>query len=270
MRSVEQLSPHLIRVTLAGPDLAGLIVERPAASVRLLLPSPGAPELVIPSWKGNEFLMPDGRRPAIRTFTPRRLDPETLELDLDIVIHDGGVASEWVEAAELGDPAAISGPSRGYAINRDAPAFLLAGDETAIPAISQLLEALPAQTPVQVHIEVAQPDARLALPDHPRATVEWCDLPPGASSGDALVATVRGADLSPGTQVWVAGEASAVQRIRHHLFEDRGLPSAQASVRGYCQHVRRGDADDDDDRGLRGLTTSALNCIWLNKTACMS
>jgi NADPH-dependent ferric siderophore reductase len=70
--------------------------------------------------------------------------------------------------------------------------------------------------------------------------------------------------------VWVAGEASAVQRIRHHLFEDRGLPSAQASVRGYCQHVRRGDADDDDDRGLRGLTTSALNCIWLNKTACMS
>jgi hypothetical protein len=41
-------------------------------------------------------------------------------------------------------------------------------------------------------------------------------------------------------------------------------------VRGYWKHGRRGDADDDDDRGLRGLTTSALNCIWLNKTACMS
>src|ERR1019366_4819796 len=80
--------------------------------------------------------------------------------------------------------------------------------------------------PVQVHIEVTYPDARLALPGRPRATVEWCDLPPGAFSGHALVATVRGVDLVPGTQVWVAGEASAVQRIRRHLFEDRGLPRA--------------------------------------------
>ena len=168
VRRVERLSSRMVRVTLAGPDLEGLTVEQPAASVRLLLPSPGAPELVIPSWNGNEFLLPDGRRPTIRTFTPRRVDPEALELDLEIVIHGGGVASQWAEAAEPGDPAAISGPGRGYAIDRDAPAFLLAGDETAIPAISQLLEALPAETPVQVHIEVAHPDARLALPDHPR------------------------------------------------------------------------------------------------------
>ena len=161
------------------------------------------------------------------------------------MIHDGGVASKCVEAAEPGDPAAISGPGRGYAIDRDAPVFLLAGDESAIPAISQLLEALPAETPVQMHIEVAQPDARLTLPDHPRATVEWCDLAHGAPSGYALVAAVRGTDLVPGTEVWVAGEASAVQRIRRHLFEDRGLPRAQASVRGYWKHGRSGDTDDD-------------------------
>jgi NADPH-dependent ferric siderophore reductase len=245
VRRVEHLSPRMVRVTLAGPDLEGLTVEHPAASVRLLLPSPGGQELVVPSWNGNEFLLPDGRRPTIRTFTPRRVDAEALELDVEIVIHGGGVASEWVEVAEPGDPAAISGPGRGYAIDRDAPAFLLAGDETAIPAISQLLEALPAETPVQVHIEVAHPDARLALPDRPRATVEWCDLPPGASSGDALVAAVRGADLVPGTKVWVAGEAAALQHIRRHLFEDRGLPRAQASVRGYWKHGRSGDADDD-------------------------
>jgi len=243
VRRVEHLSPHLVRATLAGPDLAGLSVERPAASVRLLLPSPGRQELVIPSWNGNEFLLPDGRRPTIRTFTPRRVDPEAPELDVEIVIHGNGVASEWAEAAEPGDPVAISGPGRGYAINRDAPTFLLAGDETAIPAISQLLEALPAETPVQVHIEIAHPDARLALPHHPCATVEWCDLPPGASSGHALVATVGAADVVPGTQVWVAGEASAMQRIRRHLFEDRRLPRAQASVRGYWKHGRSGDVD---------------------------
>jgi len=235
----------LIRVTLTGPDLAGLTVEHPAASVRLLLPATGEQELVIPTWNGNEFLFPDGRRPTIRTFTPRRVDPEALELDVEIVIHHDGVASAWAAAAVPGDPAAISGPGRGYAIDRHVTAFLLAGDETAIPAISQLLETLPTETPVQVHIEVAHPDARLALPDHPGATVEWCDLPFGASSGDALFVAVRDADLLADTQVWVAGEAAAMQRIRRHLFDGRGLPRARASVRGYWKHGRSGNADDD-------------------------
>jgi NADPH-dependent ferric siderophore reductase len=235
----------MVRVTFAGPEFEGLTVDDPAASVRLLLPSPGEQELVIPSWNGNEFLLPDGRRPTIRTFTPRRVDPTALELDLDIVTHGTGAASEWAEAAAPGDPAAISGPGRGYAIDPEAPAFLLAGDETAVAAISQLLEALPATTPVQVHIEVAHPDARLALPDHPRATVQWCDLPAGASPGDSLAAAVGGADLGPGTRVWVAGEAAAVQRIRRHLFQDRGLPRPQASVRGYWKRGRSGDPDGD-------------------------
>jgi NADPH-dependent ferric siderophore reductase len=247
VRKVEHRSARMVRVTLAGSGLEGLTVEQPAASVRLLLPSPGALHVVIPTWNGNEFLLPDGRRPTIRTFTPLRADPDARELDLEIVVHGGGWASDWVEAAETGHPAAVSGPGRGYTIDGDAPAFLLAGDETAIPAISQLLESLPAERPVQVHIEVAHPDARLDLPDHPGATVEWHELPPGEAPGDALAAAVAGADLAPGTRVWAAGEAAAMQRIRRHLFEDRGLARAQASVRGYWKHGRIGDAADDDD-----------------------
>lgn len=245
VRRVQRLSPHLVQVTLAGSDLQGLTVEHPAASVRLLLPSPGAQDLAMPIWNGNEFLLPNGQRPAIRTFTPRRVDPEDLEVDVEIVIHGRGLASEWAEAAKPGDPAAISGPGRGYAIDRHAPAFLLGGDETAIPAISQLLEVLPAETPVQVRVEVVEPDARLPLPDHPRADVEWCDLPSGASPGDALFTAVVGADFAPGTKVWVAGEAAAVQRIRRHLFRERGLSRAQASVRGYWKHGRSGGGDED-------------------------
>jgi NADPH-dependent ferric siderophore reductase len=245
VRRVERLTARMVRVTLGGPDLEGLTVEHPAASVRLLFPSPGAQELVIPSWNGNEFLLANGRRPTIRTLTPRRVDAQALELDVEIVIHGGGVASEWAQAAEPGNPAAVSGPGRGYTIDRDAPAFLLAGDETAIPAISQLLEALPTERPVQVRIEAADPDARLTLPDHPGATVEWCDLPADATPGDALLAAVRGTDLAPGSRVWVAGEAAAMQRVRRHLFEDRELSRAQASVRGYWKHGRSGDADND-------------------------
>ncbi|HEX2043631.1 MAG TPA: siderophore-interacting protein [Acidimicrobiales bacterium] len=244
VRRVERLSPRMARVTFAGADLDGLAVDQPAASVRLLLPPPGAPALVMPSWDGNVFLLPDGRRAPIRTFTPRRLDTGALVLDLDIVLHGPGVASEWAERVVPGDEAAVSGPARGYDVDPDAPAFLLAGDETAIPAIGQLLEVVPQHTPVDVRIEVARPDARMELPHHPRATVEWLDLPSGAAPGDALVAAVRGADLPAGARVWVAGEAAAVQRIRRHLFDERGLSRSEATVRGYWKHGRTGDGDD--------------------------
>ncbi len=151
----------------------------------------------------------------------------------------------WAEAAEAGNPAAISGPGRGYTVDDEAPGFLLAGDETAIPAIGQLIEAVPAATPVQAHIEIAHPDARLALPDHPSTTVEWHLLAPGARSGDALVAAVRTATFVPGTRVWAAGEAAAMQAIRRHLFEERALPRPRATVRGYWKQGTSGEAGDD-------------------------
>jgi NADPH-dependent ferric siderophore reductase len=245
VRRVERLSPRMVRVTLGGAELAGFTVDQPAASVRMLLPSPGGADFVVPSWNGNEFLMPDGRRPTIRTLTPWRVDPDALELDVGIVVHGGGVASDWALSTEPGEPAAISGPGRGYAVDRDAPAYVIAGDETAIPAITQVLDAVPDETSVQVRVEVAHADGRLALPKHPGAKVEWCDLAPEASPGDALGAAVRDVDLPNGVRVWAAGEAAAVQRIRRHLFDERDLPRAQTSVRGYWKHGRAGDGDDD-------------------------
>lgn len=243
LQRVERLSPHMARVTLAGPELEGLRVDDPAASVRLLIPTPGTDDLVMPTWNGNEFLLGDGGRPTIRTLTPGRIDERAHELDLDVVLHSGGAMSAWVlAAAGPGADAAVSGPGRGYAVEHAAPAFLLAGDETALPAIGQLLEAIPATAPVQVHIEVAHPDARLDLPHHPRATVAWCDLPPGAPPGEALVAAVRGADIAPGTHVWGAGEAAAMQQIRRHLFEERMVTRDQANVRGYWKRPRRAGA----------------------------
>jgi NADPH-dependent ferric siderophore reductase len=245
VREVERLGPHMARVTLTGDELTSMAVPGPAASVRLLLPSPGSSGLVRPTWNGNEFLLPDGSRPTIRTFTPRRFDPHIKELDLDIVLHDGGAASAWVAGTRPREHAAISGPGRGYTVERDAPSFLLAGDESAIPAIGQLLETLPTNVPVQVHVEVARPDARLPVPRHPRAKVEWYDLPSGAPPGDALLEAMRSVDLAPDERVWVAGEAAAVQRIRRHFFDERGVPRARTAIRGYWKFGRAGDGDDD-------------------------
>lgn len=242
---VTPLTPRLVRVTVGGPELDGLVIEQPAASVRLLLPAPGSSELVMPTWQGNEFRLPDGSRPTIRTLTPLRLDSTTQELDLEIVVHEGGAASAWAQAARPGDRAAISGPGRGYPIDADASGFVLGGDESAIPAIGQLLEMLPADKPVHVIVEVADPAARLELPKHPAATVDWYDLPAGAPPGDALVPAIISTELAPGARIWAAGEAAAMQRIRRHLLDERNLPRSETWIRGYWKSGRAGDGDDD-------------------------
>ena len=244
VRRTEAITPHLARVVIGGSDLDGLEPGLPAASVRLLLSPPGAAELVLPTWNGNEFLLADGSRPTIRTLTPRRFDPDGLELRLEVVLHDGGPLSEWATAATAGDQVAVSGTGRGYTIDPGASAFVLAGDESAIPAISQLLEALPGPARIEVLIEVAHPDARLDLPSHPGASVRWVDLRSGASPGDALVDAVVGSAIDPSARVWVAGEAAAVQRIRKHLFEERGVARGAAVVRGYWKRGRRAAPDD--------------------------
>lgn len=237
VRAAERLSPRMVRVTFEGPDLRGLEVEEPAASVRLLLPSPGTDELIVPAWNGNEFLLQDGERPVIRTFTPPLVADDDHDLDLWIVVHEGGAASEWAAAAEPGDPAAVSGPGRGYHVDAAAPAYVLAGDETALPAIAQLLEALPGAATVEVHVEIVRPDAELPLPDHPNATITWHVLPAGAPPGATLVAAVEGAPLDAAGRVWAAGEAAGMHRIRR-LLAARQFPRAQSTVRGYWK--RRG------------------------------
>ena len=232
------LSPHMMRVTLGGAELAGFEAPAPAASVRLLLPSRGADDLVMPVWNGNEFLLPDGSRPLLRTFTPRRFDPEALELDVDIVLHEGGAASVWVETARVGSPVAISGPGRGYRVDPAAPAFLLAGDETALPAIGQLLEAIDDATPVRVLAEIGHSDARLDLPPHPEAEVEWLERPSTKPPGARLAEAVMAATIEPGTQVWVAGEAGSLVAIRKHLSDGLGLDRSHVTIRGYWKHGR--------------------------------
>jgi len=94
--------------------------------------------------------------------------------------------------------------------------------------------------PAAVHIEVASREAELPL-DHPGAAVTWHLATPGAAPSASLVAAIESADIAPGTKVWAAGEAAAVQRIRKHLFDVRGVLRGDAHVRGYWKHGRAGD-----------------------------
>jgi NADPH-dependent ferric siderophore reductase len=245
---VEPRSPRLLRVALTGPELDGLDIGLPASSVRLLVPPAdrpaGSTELVLPIWNGNEFLAADGSRPSIRTLTPVRFDPATLELDVEVVLHGDGPLSTWASAAGPGAAAAVSGTGRGYTVDPDARDLLIAGDESALPAISVLLGALPTDATVRVMVEVADPGARIPLPPHPGLTEHWIDAMVGAPPGDALVTAVEATVIDPDVRVWAAGEAAAMWRIRKHLFEGLGLPRSHAVVRGYWKVGRGGEPDD--------------------------
>ncbi|MEP4649569.1 MAG: siderophore-interacting protein [Ilumatobacter sp.] len=232
VRSIEPLSPFMMRVVLGGDELDGFAITAPASSVRLLLPPPGSDELVMVTWTGNQFELPDGTRPPIRTFTPRRFDVDRNELTIDVVLHDDGLATDWARSVRPGDDVAVSGPGRSEDLNADARSHLLIGDESALPAIAQLLEWIPADHVVDVHVEIRHADARIELPTHGRATVSWYVIDEGAAPGDALFDVVSNLDDLPDA-VWIAGEAAAVQRLRTHLFDERGRNRSDVTARGY-------------------------------------
>lgn len=218
-------------------------MREPGASIRLLLPPRDASELVIPIWRGNEFLLPDDVKPTIRTFTPSLMEATSRQLELDVVLHGNGVASEWAANARVGDSAAVSGPGRGYTITTNASDYLIGGDESAIPAIRQLLVAMPTSIPTRVCIEVTSLDVRVDLVHADHVSVDWLASTPGAPPGTALADAAIAAPIAPDTRVWIAGEAAAVQRVRRHLFAEREFPRTQATIRGYWKHGRAGTAD---------------------------
>jgi NADPH-dependent ferric siderophore reductase len=232
-----QVTGRMIGVTVAGSEMEGFSVEAPASSVRLLLPT--AEGLTIPNWNGNEFLLQDGTRPALRTLTPVRFDPSALELDLEIVLHEGGLMSAWALSAKAGDPVALSGPGRGTTIDQGAREWLIAGDESAIPAMCQVIETLPVEAVAHVIVEIEHHDARHPLPDRP-VRVEWLVREPGSVPGSVLTDAVQQAEITAGVRVWAAGEAASMQLIRRYLFDEREIPRQHTIIRGYWKHERAG------------------------------
>lgn len=235
-----ELSPRMLQLTFEGEGLRSFQVDEPAASIRLLVPRPGA-ELELPEWSGNEFLDADGSRPLLRTLTPLRLDVSAGRIDVEIVRHPGGAVSEWAEAATAGDPAAISGTGRGFVLPDGTANLIVVGDETALPAIGQILSWFDGDVAMTAHVEIivaeAEIDLRQASQD---ARIGWyvsTDDPPGGE----LVSVVRSLSeqgLAEDTHLWAAGEASAMQAIRSRLFDELGLPRSQATVRGYWKPAR--------------------------------
>jgi NADPH-dependent ferric siderophore reductase len=201
--------------------------------------------LTIDSFRG----LPAADQPVVRTYTVRYADPQARELAIDFVTHgDHGVAGAWAGKATPGDHVYLMGPSGAYSPDPAADWHLFAGDESAIPAISAALAALPPDATGQVFIEVAGPADEIDVAAPEAVQLHWiyrggrADLVPEEQAGDhaPLIEAVKNAPWLPGQpQVFIHGEAQAVMHnLRPYIRKERGVDAKWASISGYWRRGR--------------------------------
>jgi NADPH-dependent ferric siderophore reductase len=221
VKRIEHLTLRMVRVTFTGAELADFGWNGPAAHIKLIF--------------GRMPESPEAPRPPMRTYTPRRFDREARELDVDFILHGEGPASEWASQVAVGQTLTIAGPGRNYVVDATADWFLLAGDDTAIPAISTILESLPASARATVFLEVVNGDDEVEMPSHPRLNVTWLHRgPDNTRAGQPLEASLRNFAVPAGSgRVYVACESGAMRRIRAHLLTEKTINREHLTTRGY-------------------------------------
>ncbi len=293
---IEVVSPTFRRFTLTGPELHTVADNRFDQRFKILFPASGEDnaaaaldELVnTDDWYGAWRELDNAVRPPMRTYTVRVVRPEASEFDVDIALHGRlGPASAWALDASVGDRVIVCVPHTGYTgglhggVDWRPPAqverVLIAGDETALPAISGILERLSASTRGTAVVEVpeARDAAALSLP--PQGVDLRIVVRGDAAVGTALIPAVRAAaaelldapalsptdledvDIDAGLlwevptnaqgdpllakapfYAWLAGEAQPIKELRRHLVSERGVDRKAVAFMGYW---RRGRAE---------------------------
>jgi len=236
----EHLTPSLVRVVVGGETVRGF--QRGAYTdsyVKLLFADRGgdveAGVAAIHAGESRE------RWPHLRTYTVRSHDPAG-ELAIDFVVHgDEGLAGTWAAAAVPGDTLWLANASAGgaYAPDPAADWHLLAGDESALPAIASALEALPEGAPARVLLEVDGPEGELPLATRGDVRVDWLHRGAGRAGAAAALEALDAAPLPPGRpQVFVHGEADTVRDLRRHARARWALPREGLSASGYWRRGR--------------------------------
>ncbi len=177
---------------------------------------------------GRTIWPPDDRRPASRIYTIRSVDVAAGTLDIDFVRHGVGIASTFAEQPREGAVIGCAGP-----IGRKIPDvdfYLLAGDETAIPAMARILAAAPAAARGVAFIEVDSAEERQPLDCGASIDVRWL-YRNGAEAGTTtlLEDAAKAIELPKSESVfaWAAAETVAVRTLRAHWRNDLALSTEQ-------------------------------------------
>lgn len=211
------VTPRMIRVTLGGEELADLHTHVADDHVRVVYAhEDGTRDDPVP----NDRQMLDWPRPMppTRQYTIRRYDPEARELDLDVVVHEGGVGSTWATTAAPGDPVVVAGPPGAKTFAHTYRHYVFAIDPTALPALARWLEEA-------VWLEASGATALVAVDhDHPEETgyplteragveVHWFSRAEGSRLAEEVID--RTPEMPPGEVfVFAAGETTDLKPLR--------------------------------------------------------
>lgn len=267
----QRISPSFVRVTLAGPELAFCGATLLDQRVKLIFSTDPETLAGADDWYAAWRELPDERRPPMRTYTLRDVRPEAGEVDIDFACHgDAGPASRFALTAAPGQQVLLVGPdarvpghdASGVAWQPGrARELLLVGDETAAPAICNILSVLPAEATGLAVIEVPHADDAqpVEAPDGVEVrwvartgervgddatphVLEWARQRTSGVPGEGVEETDRERDglliweeasADEDRYAWLAGEAGWVTGLRRSLVNDLGLPRKQLSFMGY-------------------------------------
>ncbi|MEH3090191.1 MAG: siderophore-interacting protein [Microbacterium arborescens] len=262
--AVARVSPRFVRITLRGDSLEHFAPWGLDQRIKVVLPMAGAPGPGVaefglldeptphPSdWYARWRSLDEDARNVLRTYTPSAIRVAEREIDVDFFVHEpAGPASAWAAAARPGERLVITGPDvrmgwTGYGIHwtpGDAERFLLVGDETAYPALRNIVASLPPGSRPDVIIGASDDADDLVTPAL-AGLARVVRVPHGAGD-DALAAAVRtwvadhGADAATdtGLAVWLAGESGVVTDIRRLLTREVGIAKDRISFLGYWRH----------------------------------
>ena len=234
----ESLTPGVRSITFAGESLRDFASASFDDHVKLMLPPTGGGPLVLPTPGANGPVLPAGVSPPVRRdYTPRSFRPAAGELVIEFAIDGDGPAALWARSAKAGDEAGIGGPRGSTVVPLGYAWHLLAGDESALPAIARRLSEMPSGAQAIVLVETADPADRRKLATLARADVQWV----AADRADALASALRALRLPDGIgYAWAAGEASSMRLFRDVLREAHGIQADRSRVGAYW---KRGDSD---------------------------
>ncbi len=241
VHSVARLTPHMQRIELHSPDLADFVSAGFDDHVKLFFPSNPAQ---LPTATADGLSWPEGERPPMRDYTPRRFDAQAHTLTLDFALHDAGPATAWALQAQAGDVLYIGGPRGSMVVPLAFDWYLLVGDETALPAIARRLEELPSTAKALVLVAVDNAADEQALASAAQVHVQWVHR----EQRQSLLTALQALQFLPGDfHAWVACETAEAKALRAHLVGERQANPKWVRASGYWRRGTAGTHDSIDD-----------------------
>ncbi|MEO5805946.1 siderophore-interacting protein [Devosia sp.] len=231
---VADITPLMRRITLSG-DLVGFVSAGHADHIKAFFPTPGT-DPVVPVLGPNGAEFPEGTpRPQMRDYTPRYFDKAANTLDIDFVLHGDGPASSWAAQATIGQQLLIGGPRGSMIVPPAYDWYLLAGDETALPALGRRIEELPKGANVIAVIEVdnlAEEQRFKTKADLTLIYVHRNGQPAGTTA--LILNKLRELQFPAGeAHSYIAGESAMSRAVRQFLEAERGFNPEYIRAAGY-------------------------------------